>query len=54
MAFCRRVAYRLKLYRIHPAIAAWIFVDRSPLTSSDIRRAQELIAAHPEWEKYGQ
>jgi hypothetical protein len=48
--FFKRLAYRLKLYRLHPAIAAWIFIDRRPLTEADIQWARDLIAQHPEWQ----
>ena len=43
----KHVAYWLRLYRLHPAISAWVFIDSSPLTEADIKRIQELA------EKYG-
>jgi hypothetical protein len=48
----RMVVYWLRLYRIHPAIACWAFVDRSPLTPADIARARRLLQEHPEWNEW--
>ncbi len=51
MIFLKRLAYRLKLYKLHPAIGAWMFIDRSPLTPADHAWAERLLEQHPEWKR---